>query len=156
FRQQATVHRALREDLKSRRAAVELEECVRNVLLLEQDKVESVTVLHTRAHEHLQTLGDVADEPEEKQEVEMLTGTFSAYMTKWNAIPPRTDPRHEAGFHEAQQFLKTEVLPQCDEVEKATHRRLDQTTFKHERVLQQLAWGMAGVAVLGGIAGIVV
>jgi signal transduction histidine kinase len=47
------------------------------------------------------------------------------------------------------------VLRQCYKVEQASHHRLDETTLEHERVLQQLAWGMAGVAVLGGVAGLV-
>jgi signal transduction histidine kinase len=154
--QQAMVHSAVSGDLKSRRAAVELRECINNVRILEQDQVENVAVLHTRARQHLQTLAEVADEDDERNEVAVLTAAFDDYLKKWNAIPPRTDPRHEEAFREARQFLEIDVLQQCEKVEKASHTRLDQTTLKHERVLQQLAWGMAGVAVLGGIAGVVV
>lgn len=155
FHQQAMVHRAVRDDLRSRRAAVELEECLSDVLILEQDKVETVTALHNRARVHLDTLNEVADEPEERTEVAKLMSVFEEYLTKWNMIPPRTDPNHELAFHDARKLLETVVLKQCHEVEQASHRRLDQTTLQHERVLQQLAWGMAGVAVLGGVAGLV-
>jgi signal transduction histidine kinase len=134
---------------------VELEECLSDVLILEQDQVETVAALHQRARIHLRTLAEVADEPDEKEEVAQLTVLFDTYIEKWNAIPPRTDPNHDAAFREARRLLETDVLRQCHEVEQATHRRLDQATLQHERVLQQLAWGMAGVAVLGAVAGLV-
>jgi signal transduction histidine kinase len=155
LRQQATVHRAIRDDLKSRRAAVELEECLADVLALQQDRVETVAVLHDRARRHLATLTEVADEPGEHDEVVRLNAVFEAYLRKWNAIPPPGSPGHEAAFREARRLLEADVLQQCHEVEQTSHRRLDQTTLEHERVLQQLAWGMAGVAVLGGVAGLV-
>jgi two-component system sensor histidine kinase HydH len=154
--QQAMVHRAVRDDLKSRRAAVLLEECLSDVLILERHEEENVTVLHERARRHLQTLADLADEEDERNDVANLTVTFDEYLKKWTAIPPRTDPQHEAAFREARRFLDDEVLRECRKVAESSEGRLNQTTLKHERVLQQLAWGMAGVAVLGGIAGVVV
>lgn len=155
LRQQATVHRAIRDDLKSRRTAVELEECLADVLALEQDRVETVAVLHRRAAGHLRSLAELADDEQEREEIGQLQATFDAYLRKWGAIPPPGHPGHEAGFREARKVLEGDVLRQCHEVEQSSHRRLDQTTNEHERVLQQLAWGLAGVAVLGGVAGLV-
>lgn len=153
--QQATVHRAVRDDLKSRRAAVELEECLSDVLILERDQVEAVSALHDRASTHLHALSDSADEPAEREEVARLTTAFEAYLAKWRAMPPRAHPDHDAAFREARRFLETDVLRLCHDVEQSSHRRLDQTTQDHERVLRQLAWGMAGVGLLGGVAGLV-
>jgi signal transduction histidine kinase len=155
LRQQATVHRAIRDDLQNRRAAVELEECLTDVLALQQDRVESVAALHARARKHLAILTGTADELGEREEVAQLKAAFDAYLRKWDAMPPPGSPGHEPAFREARRLLETDVLRQCHEVEQASHRRLDQTTNEHERVLQQLAWGMAGVAVLGGVAGLV-
>jgi signal transduction histidine kinase len=155
FRQQATVHRAVRGDIKSRRAAVELQECLSDILILEHDQNEAVSALHDRARRHLRTLAEAADEPAEREEVARLTAAFDAYLARWRAMPPPTHPAHETAFHEARRRLETEVLRQSRDVEQASSRRLDQTTLEHERVLQQLAWGMAGVGVLGGVAGLV-
>ncbi len=155
LRQQATVHRAIRDDLQSRRAAVELEECLADVLALQQDRVEGVSVLHDRARKHLATLAETADEPVEQEQVSQLKTAFNDYLQKWDAMPPPGKVGHEPAFREARHLLETNVLQQCHEVEQSSHRRLDQTTQEHERVLQQLAWGMAGVAVLGGVAGLV-
>ena len=155
FHQQATVHGAMRGDLKSRRAAVELQECLNSVLLLEHDQVEAVSTLHTRAQGQLRTLADVADEPEEREEVARLTVAFEAYLKMWRAMPAPGRPGHDEAFHEARRVLETDVMRQCHDVAQSSHRRLDETTLEHEQVLQQLAWGMAGVAVLGGIAGLV-
>jgi len=155
FHQQATVHRAVREDLRSRRAAVELQECLNDLLILEQDQVEAVATLHERARAHLRTLAEVADNSEEHGEVERLRQAFEKYLLAWQKIPPRTQPGHNDAFYEARQLLETDVLRLCQEVEQSTNYRLDQTTREHEKVLQHLAWGMAGVAVLGGVAGLV-
>ncbi len=155
FHQQATVHGAMRGDLKSRRAAVELHECLSGILVLERDQVEAVSTLHARAQGHLRTLADVADEPDERDEVARLSAAFEAYLKRWRAMPPPGRPGHDDAFHDARRVLEADVLRQCQEVAQSSHRRLDQTTFEHEQVLEQLAWGMAGVAVLGGVAGLV-
>jgi signal transduction histidine kinase len=155
LRQQVMVHRAFHNELKSRRTAVELEECLSDVLALQQDRVESVAALHARARRHIRTLTDLADEPGERDEIVQLMGMFDQYMRLWSAMPPPGSPGHEASFREARRLLETDLLRQCREVEQASHRRLEETTREHERVLQQLAWGLAGVAVLGGVAGLV-
>src|SRR5436190_23421509 len=79
FHQQATLAQAMRGDLRSRRAAVELEECVTDILAQEQRQVKDVEALHDRAREHLRTLADAADNPDERDEVARLTATFDAY-----------------------------------------------------------------------------
>src|SRR5204863_118739 len=52
FHQQTTLARALHGDLRSRRAAVELEECLNDLLLEEQQAEVKVEPLHARAREH--------------------------------------------------------------------------------------------------------
>jgi len=153
--QQAAVHSALQGDLKVRRAAVELLECLNAILVLEKDQVKAVSALHTRAQNQLRILANSADEPREQEEIARLTASFEAYMRKWDALPSPATPGHDAAFRDARQVLESEVLNQCQEVTRASRLRLDQATFEHERVLRQLAWGMAGVAVLGGVAGVV-
>lgn len=158
FHEQATMARAVRGDIRSRRAAVELEECLDGVLVLEQDKFEAVSKLHDRARDHMSALSDAADEPDEREQVDELARALRTYLILWDEIPPldklnRAD--HDAKFVRARRHLETELLPLCHKVEQATHQRLNQTALAHERVLQQLAWGIAGVGALGGVAGLV-
>lgn len=155
FHQQRTVAIVLRGDVESRRVAVELEECLTDLLALEKDRVEMVSALHRRVEEHLGSLEAIADEQEESRQVGRLRGAFDEYLVNWRAIPPKSDPRHDEAFREARRLLEEHVLPNCRNLEQQSGRRLERATEEHERVLRQLGLGMAGVAGLGGVAGLV-
>ena len=73
----------------------------------------------------------------------------------WHRLPPLSDPRHRAKVEEATEFLTENVLYPCREIEGFNDHRVDVTTGQLERVLNQLAWGMAVVAGLGTVAGVV-
>jgi two-component system sensor histidine kinase HydH len=155
FDQQAAVARVLRENVASRRAGVELEECLTDLIALEKDRVESVSALHDRVLTHLRTIEGVADEPAEQNLFARLNGAFAEYLRRWQGMPPPGDPVHEAALREATQFLEAEVLRPCTEFRVYHDRRLEETTEQHERVLRRVAWGMAGIGVFGGFAGLV-
>ena len=157
FNKQAQIARVLRENVASRRAAVEMEECINNVIRLEDKRIEEVSPLHDRLREHLAEIHKVSDEPEEKKLAEQLERGFATYLERWRSLPPRNRDRavHEGALERATLFLKSDVLKPCAEFRLYNGRRLEETTEEHERVLRQLAWGMAGVAGLGGIAGLV-
>jgi two-component system sensor histidine kinase HydH len=125
FREQAKIANVLRENVASRRAAVEMEECLNNVISLEGKRIEELAPLHDRLRVHVAEMRRVSDEPEEQRLATLLESGFASYMQRWQALPAKNQ------------------------------RRLEDTTDEHERVLRQLAWGMAGVAGLGGIAGLV-
>lgn len=154
FHQQATVTRVLRENVESRRAAVELEECLTDLIALENDRVESVAVLHNRVRLLLRGVGAAADQPEERQLHAQLETAFAAYLARWQALPPG-GPGHEPAVRDATRFLETDVLKPCQDFELYNTGRIEASAEQHERVLRQLAWGMAGVGALGGVAGVV-
>ena len=157
FNKQAQIARVLRENVASRRAAVEMEECINNIITLEDKRVEEVSPLHDRLGVHLKEIHKVSDEPEEKKLAEQLEQGFATYLKLWRGLPPRDRDRvlHEESLKRAKLFLESDVLKPCAEFRLYNGRRLEETTEEHERVLRQLAWGMAGVAGLGGIAGLV-
>jgi two-component system, NtrC family, sensor histidine kinase HydH len=155
FQQQATVAGMFRENVASRRVAVELEECLTDLIALEREQVEAVSALHTRVHTHLASIRDVADQPEEKELSARITVAFADYLHRWHALPPPSDPRHGVAVREATRHLEAEVLPPCTEFRLFNGRRLEAATEDHERVLRRLAWGLAGIGVVGALAGLV-
>ena len=155
FHQQAAVTRVLRENIDSRRAAVELEECLTDLVALEDDRVEAVAVLHARVRKHLAATRATADQPEEQDLQARLDAAFGEYLGRWAALPPPADPDHEPARRAATRFLEAEVLGPCQRFERYNTRRIESSAEHHERVLRQLAWGMAGVGGLGGVAGVV-
>ncbi|MBA4188200.1 MAG: hypothetical protein C0467_09315 [Planctomycetaceae bacterium] len=155
FHQQATVARVFRENVESRRAAVELEECLSALVALENARVETVGELHKRASLHLSTVDEVSDEPEELRLAKQMKTMFTAYLERWQMLPPPGSPEHESEVFEATRFLESNVLAPCTEFRLYNGKRLEEITTQHERVLNQLAWGMAGVGGLGAVAGVV-
>ncbi len=155
LREHAGIADVLRENLSSRRAAVELEECLQDLIALEDDHVEKVAVLHDRVRSHLRTMKSIADQPDEIRLYAELEEAYARYLGLWKALPPRRDPRHETARDEATRVLEGDVLKRCQEFKQYNVQRIEDSAESHERVLRQLAWGMAGVGGLGGVAGIV-
>ncbi len=155
FRQQEEVTRVLRENVESRRVAVELEECLTDLIALQNDRVESVAVLHDRVRVLLRAVEQAADQPEERLLHGRLEANFAAYLAGWQALPPPDRPGREAARRDATRLLEAEVLRPCQEFKLYNGRRIEASAEHHERVLRQLAWGMAVVGGLGGVAGVV-
>ena len=155
FRQQASASAVLRENVASRRAATELGECFLDINALLRDRVESVEPLHARARKHLDEIRALADQPEEKVFSERLHESFAAYLRHWKNMPPPGDPGHNKAVRDAVSMLETNLLKVCEELASFNARRIEKAVEQHEQVLRQLAWGIAGVSGLGGIAGLV-
>ncbi len=155
FGQQAAVTRVLRENVSSRRAAADLRGCLNTLIALETNHVEDVTDLHTRAQAHLREMRALADQSTEMELCDRLDAGFARYMRMWQSLPAAPSPSHEAAVAAATRLLEDEVLMPCREIEGYNDQRVEDSTQHHERVLGQLAWGMAGVGGLGGVAGVV-
>src|SRR5262245_6165874 len=155
FHQQATITKILRENVSSRRAAADLRGSLNTLIALETHHVESVADLHARAQTHLQDISEMANHPEERALSARLNEGFAHYLKLWQSLPPPGHRDHEQAMADATRFLETHVLFPCREIEAYNDERIEETVSHHERVLYQLAWGMAGVGGLGGIAGVV-
>jgi signal transduction histidine kinase len=155
FHQQATITGVLRENVSSRRAASDLHGCLNTLIALEVNQVESVADLHARARAHLAEVRRRANHPTEQALSAKMDDGFARYMKLWHDLPPKTAAAHPERAAAATQFLETNVLVPCREFETFNDERVEETTAQHERVLSQLAWGMAVIAALGAIAGLV-
>jgi signal transduction histidine kinase len=154
FTQQAAFAGTLRENVEGRRAATELEECLEDLVALEKQRVESVSALHDRVRDHIETLSRYADQPEEHALFTRLSGGFGEYLRRWREVPPPGHPGHERAVRDATAALEAGVLKPCQEFGVYNGRRIEDSTGHHEKVLRQLAWGIGGVGVLGGLAGL--
>src|SRR5581483_10005706 len=101
FREQDRITRVLKENVGSRKAAVELEECLAGLIAQEKDRVERVSALQNRALKHLQTLAEYADHPEEQQLYQETAGAFAEYMDRWGTLPPLDDPGRDKAVIDA-------------------------------------------------------
>jgi signal transduction histidine kinase len=155
FRQQATLTGVLRENVDSHRAATDLRVCLKMLIALESHRVESVADLHARALTHLAEIRRLADHPTERELSAQLDHGFAEYLVLWRAMPPKTDPAHTERLLAAGQFLETNVLVPCRQLQAFNEGRVSDALEQHERVLSRLAWGMAGIGALGAVAGVV-
>lgn len=151
--QHARISQELRESIDSRRAAVELRECLFDLIALENAQVEAVAVLHDRVRVLLSQIHLTADTPQERSLYEKIQAGFESYYDRWSRLPAIDDSHHERDRRAATAVLENEVLPRCQDLEKYNSQRIEESSATHERQLDHLVWGMALVGVLGGIAG---
>ena len=96
FAQQSAMTRVLRENVSSRRAAVDLEECLYDISALLHDNVDDVSALNDRLEQHLKRLREVADQPGELESSKELDRGLQEYLDSWRRIPVRSDAGHDA------------------------------------------------------------
>jgi two-component system sensor histidine kinase HydH len=155
FHQQVTIANVLREHVSSRRAASDLRGTLNTLIALETNQIESVADLHTRAAAQLQDIRNQANLERERQLSQQLDEGFNQYLQKWKNLPPKNHPDHLAGVLAATRYLELHVLYPCREIEAFNDQQIEEMTSQHERILNQLAWGMVVIAVLAAVAGIV-
>jgi two-component system sensor histidine kinase HydH len=154
FREHAAIAGTMRENVASRRAATDLEECLHDINVLLQARVESVESLHHRTLNHLERIDALADQAEEKALASRLHQSFRSYLEFWKQMPPPDQDGHEAAVKQAVRLLESSTLKICEELMQFNAVRIENSTEYHEQALRQLAWGIAGVSGLGGVAGL--
>lgn len=160
--QQSDLADLYRENLNSRRAAIEFDECLSDLLLLLRNRVEtpdapplgkSIEPLHRRAWEHLADIRRFADQPAERNLSDQLDSGFARYLAEWGTPGGgREDPKRVAA---AADRLEAEVLKPCREYKQFNADRIDDNTRRHDRDLRTLGWGMAVIGLIGALAGVV-
>ena len=155
FQQQTAMTRVLRENVTSRRAAVDLEECLYDISALLHDDVDDVSALNDRIERHLHRLREVANQPEEMEASKKLDAGLTEYLGTWRMIPAKQDPQREKAVQVVLEQLEKRLIRPCQQFRLYNGRRIEQSTMQHESVLTLLAWGLTGIGVFGGIGGIV-
>ncbi len=155
FQEQALFNHGFSENVASRKAAVEMEECIAGLVAQEEEQVEAVSALHTRAKTHLAELAQHTDEPQEKELYAKMEAGWENYLRLWAALPALGTPTRNRARAEATELLTEHVLKPCQQFRLFNGEQLEEAAGRHEEVLRRLGLGMALIGGLGGIAGIV-
>lgn len=154
FQQQSQITDILKENVNSRRASVDLEECLVDLTILLKDHVDDVSALHNRLEQHLHRLAEVADQPMEKELSQRLDQAFVEYQRTWTTLRTGDPGVDEKQLQQSIRFLETQMIDPCREFRLYNGRLIEETTNNHERILGELAWGMAGMGAMSAVAGI--
>jgi two-component system, NtrC family, sensor histidine kinase HydH len=152
--QQSAVNSVLRENVRSQRTAIELEDRLLDLIDLEDARVDQVAVLHNRVNLLLKQLDEVADQPMERALHDQVVAHFATYLALWRQLPPQADAKYEVKRSAVTRYLESEVLKPCQDFEHFNTLRVEQSAEQHERVLRKLVWGLGAVGLLGAISGV--
>lgn len=152
--EQARITRVLRENVSSRAAAADFRGTLNTLVALELNQIESVSELHSRALTQISTIQKYADHSEEQRLVQQIVDGFATYLNMWEKAVATAEAERKDSQSTAIKFLQTNVLLPVREIEGYNDKQIETVTAAHERVLSQLAWGVASVSIFGGIAGV--
>jgi signal transduction histidine kinase len=148
YRVQARTADALAEDIASRRAASDLEEDLR-ILLAQWPRTVNrlLTELHKSIGDHLAVIRKYADKPKETEIVGQLSDSFDRYTAL--RLSAKDDE-----IATARTIVAESMLPLVQELQTFNVGQIDESKEVHLRTLRVVSWGLAGVGVLGSLAGL--
>ena len=152
--EQARITRVLRENVSSRAAAADFRGTLNTLVALETNQVEGVAELHSKALMQISATQKYADHAEEQRLVQIIVDGFAQYLSLWEKATSTSEAVKNEELVSTIKFLQTNVLLPVREIEAYNDQQIETVTSAHERVLSQLAWGVAMVSILGGIAGL--
>lgn len=152
--EQARITRVLRENVSSRAAAADFRGTLNTLVALETNQVEGVAELHSKALMQISAIQKYADHAEEQRLVQIIVDGFAQYLSLWEKATSTSEAVKNEELVNTIKFLQTNVLLPVREIEAYNDQQIETVTSAHERVLSQLAWGVATVSILGGIAGL--
>ena len=153
YGQQTTSADILGENVSSTQVARDLQNTLADLLLLLKGRSEQVDVLHDRIHTQLAEARRLADKEEEARLVGQLQESFAHYMERWRARQNAGPGAEEAPDY--MRLLATETLPICAKLRDFNAQQVNESEAEHRRAVRGMAWGLAGVGTLGGLAGLI-
>ena len=146
FREQDRTARVLSEDIGSRGAAVNLEATLNNLITLLDRGIPDVGPLHDQVREDLREIRNYADKDREKELATQTTGGFDEYLDNWREKRPTKSLADS---------IRLRVLKPASELRQFNGKELKQSELSHRQALQHMVWGLAIVAVLGPLSGLI-
>lgn len=159
YQQQTTTADIVAENLRSRAAATELEITLKDLLLVlgaaasnpaaASDQVEA---LHKKIKELLRDARELADKDEESRLVGHLEVGFQGYLEAWRKVIQQS-PEADPGL--PRKIVNTKLLPTCRRLHDFNSRQIEDSADAHRQTMVRMAWGVAGVGIVGALAGVV-
>jgi signal transduction histidine kinase len=152
--QQNVTAAILDEDVDSRRAAVNLEESLTDLIALHKDKEqpEGVGPIQKRIQEtHLPLIEQYSNKEAEKQHAARVASSFQAYLDYWHH--PTGESRHKISEETISRLDR--VWDECRKLREYNAQQIEESERIHQRSLRWMAWGLTGVGGLGSMAGLI-
>jgi two-component system sensor histidine kinase HydH len=138
---------ALDENIRSRQLAAVL---LRTLEELADDKtVVGGALLRQQVGELIDKTRQLADKPEERRLVDLLETGFDRYLEL-----QRRDHATVAAGRDGSDFLTAKLVPTCHELEQFNTAQVEQSEGDLQRTVARVAWGLAGVGVVGSLIGL--
>ena len=153
YRQQASVAGVLHENIVSGRADSDLVEALVDLKVLLGDRAERLSGLHDRIELHLTSVIDSADVEEERVLADRVVVSYRKYCGRRDELPPTGSPDRPAAVRALIDILERETTPACQQLVEYNAARIEASSVEHQLVIRSLAVGMAGIGVLGTVAG---
>ena len=150
--QQAASVRVLDEAIASRKIAGELLKGLDDLAALPADRRDEARALHGHISGLLAHAKRGVDKAEEARIVDRLEDSINRYL--------RREAQAVSGFapgaagREVARTLEAEVVPTCRELERYNAAEIERSEAILHRTVAWMAWGLAGVGVIGSLAGL--
>jgi signal transduction histidine kinase len=171
LREQAIASNALQVDLDNRRTAADLNESLKDLIDLLRNRVRRLQTMHERIEKHLEKINKLAETADERDRFEKLRESYGRYSKIWREIhipecvamvgggaAPfglfKQESDREKSLLGAAQLLESDTAPLCQDLVDYNTRRIDRSQQEHNQSMRRLAWGIAGVGVVGAVAGL--
>jgi len=153
--QQNVTAEALNEDVGSRRAAVNLEESLMDLIALHRHPTEGVKPIQDRITSiHLPAIEHYSNKEVEKRYAAQVVASFGAYLDFWKHSAGQAGSRQAIG-EEAARRLESQTLKECRQLREYNAQQIEESEQAHQRSLRWMAWGLASVGGLGSMAGLI-
>jgi signal transduction histidine kinase len=158
YRQQTVTANIVDENVGSRAAATELEIRLKDLLLVLRVAANNlsaarnqVEALHAQIQSGLAEARGFADKEEESRLVGQLEAAFARYQKEWDKVA-RREPDADPAL--PRQIVETELLPTCRKLHDFNTQQIADSADVHRRTLVWMAWGVAGIGLVGSLAGV--
>src|SRR5262245_29221570 len=154
YLQQASAAAVLGENVRSTKAAHDLENTINEMVLSLRDHDEPPEALHARFRQYLDQARELADKDEEKRLVDWLEDSFARYLRWWDRrlAAPAGGPGESV--QDAVAILKVEMLEACNELQDFNARQVLESEEAHRRTVQWMIAGLVGVGGVGAVVGV--
>src|SRR5262245_6531342 len=134
YQQQSQTADILGENLISKRAALNLEGTLTNLIALHKKQATDVSALHAEVRSHLADINADADKEQERAFAAQIDREFSDYLRLYETAQ---DPQLLANH------LQDHALATCRELRMFNSREEEQSEQQHRRSLRRMTWGLA-------------